>query len=63
MVFCAGFWEMRRIWPSEMKGMTFLARKQLVQMPRETKESWLIAGCGFLGRHVPGEGKSSSQFF
>ena len=44
MVFCAGFWEMRRIWPSEMKGMTLLARTQPVQMPRDRREpahSWV----------------------
>ena len=63
MVFCAGFWEKRRIWPSEMKGMTFLARKQLIQMPRERKESWLRVRCEFSGRRVPGEGGGSSQFF
>lgn len=63
MVFCAGFWETRSIWPSEMKGMPFLARKQLVQMPRERKESWLRVGCGFSGRHMPGEGRGSFQFF
>ena len=47
---------------SEMKGMTLLARKQPVQMPRETK-SRLIAGCGFPGRCVPGAGRGSSRFF
>lgn len=44
MVFCAGFWDTRRIWPSEMKGRTFWPRKQLVQMPREKREqalSWV----------------------
>jgi len=43
--------------------MTFLARKQLIQMPRERKESWLRVRCGFSGRRVPGEGGGSSQFF
>lgn len=53
MVFCAGFWDPRRIWPSEMKGRAFWPRKQLVQMPREKREQ-ALSWCGFTGRGVPG---------